>query len=111
MINGKMNDYKEKLDRCSIPSREVSILCSYLDITLLFSSYVYLIFHGNYFINIILQLYFINIIVDEPTWRCHQNPFIGALGIPWKFFNHMLVPQVNELSCHSNRARAIRILS
>merc|ERR1712174_22583 len=32
------------LDRCSIPSREVSILCSYLDITLLFSSYVYLIF-------------------------------------------------------------------
>jgi len=34
-----------------------------------------------YFINIILQLYFINIIVDEPTWRCHQNPFIGALGI------------------------------
>merc|ERR1712187_461060 len=32
------------LDRCSIPSREVSILWSYLDITLLFSSYVYLIF-------------------------------------------------------------------
>merc|ERR1712176_1706721 len=31
------------LDRCSIPSREVSILCSYLDIILLFSSYVYLI--------------------------------------------------------------------
>ena len=29
------------LDRCSIPSREVSILWSYLDITLLFSSYVY----------------------------------------------------------------------
>ena len=20
-------------------------------------------------------------ITDEPTWRCHQNPFIGALGI------------------------------
>ena len=20
-------------------------------------------------------------IADEPTWRCHQNPFIGALGI------------------------------
>ena len=19
--------------------------------------------------------------VNEPTWRCHQNPFIGALGI------------------------------
>merc|ERR1712147_615497 len=32
------------LDRCSIPSSEVSILCSYLDIILLFSSYVYLIF-------------------------------------------------------------------
>merc|ERR1712217_871123 len=32
------------LDRCSIPSREVSILWSYLDIVLLFSSYVYLIF-------------------------------------------------------------------
>merc|ERR1712193_114841 len=32
------------LVRCSIPSREVSILCSYLDIILLFSSYVYLIF-------------------------------------------------------------------
>merc|ERR1712174_194001 len=29
------------LDRCSIPSREVSILCSYLDIRFLFSSYVY----------------------------------------------------------------------
>merc|ERR1712045_474579 len=34
------------LDRCSIPSREVSILWSYLDITLLFSSYVYLIIYG-----------------------------------------------------------------
>merc|ERR1712066_577072 len=32
------------LDRCSIPSREVFILCPYLDIILLFSSYVYLIF-------------------------------------------------------------------
>merc|ERR1712146_661649 len=31
------------LVRCSIPSREVFILCSYLDIILLFSSYVYLI--------------------------------------------------------------------
>ena len=20
-------------------------------------------------------------IINEPTWRCHQNPFIGALGI------------------------------
>ena len=20
-------------------------------------------------------------VTDEPTWRCHQNPFIGALGI------------------------------
>ena len=19
-------------------------------------------------------------ILDEPTWRCHQNPFVGALG-------------------------------
>merc|ERR1712157_586277 len=36
--------YFFSLDRCSIPSREVSILCSYLDITLLFSSYVYLLF-------------------------------------------------------------------
>merc|ERR1712146_708269 len=36
------------LDRCSIPPREVSILWSYLDITLLFSSYVYLIF--SYFL-------------------------------------------------------------
>jgi len=34
------------LDRCSIPSREGSILWSYLDITLLFSSYVYLIFYS-----------------------------------------------------------------
>merc|ERR1712007_309030 len=32
------------LVQISIPSREVSILCSYLDIILLFSSYVYLIF-------------------------------------------------------------------
>ena len=39
------------LDRCSIPSREVSILWSYLDITLLFSSYVYLIFN-SYFVNL-----------------------------------------------------------
>ena len=22
-------------------------------------------------------------IIDEPTCRCHQNPFIGALGIQW----------------------------
>ena len=22
-----------------------------------------------------------NEVTDEPTWRCHQNPFIGALGI------------------------------
>merc|ERR1712150_189724 len=29
------------LDRCSIPSSEVSILCSYLDIILLFSSYFF----------------------------------------------------------------------
>merc|ERR1711912_18092 len=29
------------LDRCSIPSREVSILCSYLDIRFLFSYYVF----------------------------------------------------------------------
>jgi len=21
------------------------------------------------------------VLKDEPTWRCHQNPFIGALGI------------------------------
>ena len=35
------------LDRCSIPSREVSILWSYLDISLLFSSYVYLIFKSS----------------------------------------------------------------
>jgi hypothetical protein len=25
--------------------------------------------------------HFVNGPVDEPTWRCHQNPFIGALGI------------------------------
>ena len=37
------------LDRCSIPSREVSILWSYLDITLLFSSYVYLVFFSFLF--------------------------------------------------------------
>merc|ERR1712087_264890 len=36
------------LDRCSIPSREVSILCSYLDITLFFS-YVYLIISQFFF--------------------------------------------------------------
>merc|ERR1712007_408048 len=38
------------LVQISIPSREVSILWSYLDITLLFSSYVYLIFIGVSFI-------------------------------------------------------------
>merc|ERR1712039_1155414 len=41
------------LDRCSIPSREVSILWSYLDIILLFSSYVYLIFSYFSFITFI----------------------------------------------------------
>ena len=20
-------------------------------------------------------------VTSEPTWRCHQNPFVGALGI------------------------------
>jgi hypothetical protein len=24
---------------------------------------------------------FLSFILDEPTWRCHQNPFVGALGI------------------------------
>merc|ERR1711975_151771 len=36
------------LDRCSIPSREVSILWSYLDIRFLFSYYVYLIFFWEF---------------------------------------------------------------
>jgi hypothetical protein len=31
---------------------------------------------------------FLSFILDEPTWRCHQNPFVGALGTtnrnqPW----------------------------
>merc|ERR1712083_233330 len=43
-FNGFSLSFFFPLDRCSIPSREVSFLCSYLDITLLFSSYVYLIF-------------------------------------------------------------------
>merc|ERR1711972_717004 len=34
--------YFFSLDRCSIPSREVSILCSYLDITLLFFFFFFL---------------------------------------------------------------------
>ena len=37
-------EINKRVNRQSIPSREVSILWSYLDITLLFSSYVYLIF-------------------------------------------------------------------
>merc|ERR1712027_182313 len=41
------------LDRCSIPSSEVSILWSYLDITLLFSSLVYLILSCRYLIFIV----------------------------------------------------------
>ena len=44
------------LDRCSIPSREGSILWSYLDITLLFSSYVYLIFINVSLLRVSLQL-------------------------------------------------------
>merc|ERR1712176_404947 len=40
------------LDRCSIPTREISILCTYLDIRLLFSSYVYLIFLYLYLLSI-----------------------------------------------------------
>merc|ERR1712084_55161 len=47
------------LDRCSIPSREVSILCSYLDITLLFSSYVYLIFYSLLAVCGIIFLFFL----------------------------------------------------
>ena len=55
--------YFFSLDRCSISSREVSILWSYLDITLLFSSYVYLIFLSFYlpfllYFYCILILYF-----------------------------------------------------
>merc|ERR1711976_284799 len=45
------------LDRCSIPSREVSILCSYLDIILLFSSYVYLIFSYFSFITFMFLVF------------------------------------------------------
>ena len=45
------------LDRCSIPSREVSILWSYLDITLLFSSYVYPVFLEYFYFHKDLGLY------------------------------------------------------
>merc|ERR1711920_649921 len=51
------------LDRCSIPSREVSILCSYLDIILLFSSYVYLIFFLIFICNRLLGSLFLS-----PIW-------------------------------------------
>merc|ERR1712196_36611 len=37
------------LDRCSIPSREVSILCSYLDIRFLFSYYFFFFFFFFFF--------------------------------------------------------------
>jgi len=36
--------------------------------------------------------------VNEPTWRCHQNPFIGALGI------------INLLSLASHKSRLNRSL-
>merc|ERR1712217_83780 len=60
--------YFFSLDRCSISSREVSILWSYLDITLLFSSYVYLIFWEFiykiiYFLSFSL-FFFFNILVS-----------------------------------------------
>merc|ERR1711860_264089 len=45
------------LDRCSIPSREVSILCSYLDIRLLFSSYVYLVFQSFHSLSTVIPLF------------------------------------------------------
>merc|ERR1712110_620292 len=44
------------LDRFSIPSREVSILWSYLDIILLFSSYVYLIFFYLFFLEVLYKI-------------------------------------------------------
>merc|ERR1712036_129730 len=53
------------LDRCSIPSREVSILCSYLDIILLFSSYVYLIFQ-LFFLFLFMELS-LNVLSFKPA--------------------------------------------
>ena len=37
-----------------------------------------------------------NEVTDEPTWRCHQNPFIGALGIQEPVIPGE--PLINELS-------------
>ena len=55
-INPQILVFFFSLDRFSIPSREVSILWSYLDITLLFSSYVYLIFLFFFFLNYYLSI-------------------------------------------------------
>jgi hypothetical protein len=38
------------------------------------------------------------LIHDEPTWRCHQNPFIGALGTQrLAIYNHMLFPSIGDV--------------
>ena len=55
--------FQQTSDRVSIPSREVSILWSYLDITLLFSSYVYLIFFFFFFFLFSLLVY------DRLGWK------------------------------------------
>jgi len=34
--------------------------------------------------------------VNEPTWRCHQNPFIGALGIYPEFVFKMCRKVIQE---------------
>ena len=70
----------QSLDRCSIPSREVSILWSYLDITLLFSSYVYLIFSSGNFhgLTIVPAFLGITVILFQTAFlllRKHQSFF------------------------------------
>merc|ERR1712195_312151 len=61
------------LDRCSIPSREVSILWSYLDILLLFYSYVY------------LSIYFIIRISERYLFYYLQLIYWHFIEILWLF--------------------------
>ena len=81
------------LDRCSIPSREVSILWTYLDITLLFSSYVYLIFYWIY-----LVLFIFWSIISSKSLSI-SFPFFFLMNFLWfnfSFFSSTMGLSIND---------------
>ena len=81
------------LDRCSVSSRKVPILWSYLDITLLFSSYVYLIS---------LHLYLLVVYISS-------KPFQTSVPIVCSLVSHWNCKLVGKNGSNLKMAKPIQI--